>query len=304
MKVTTGIPQPFPYQGSKRKLAIYILPCIPDNTYRFIEPFAGSASITIAVAYNRKARRFWINDVHKPVAALWKDILGNPEAILDGYKKLWKAQLGNEKTFYNQVRIKFNTDHSTDCFLYLLARCVKAAIRYNRQGQFNNSPDNRRKGMQPEKMSANILFISEMLGGKTRITNKDYKFVLKQATSKDVVYMDPPYQGVCQDRDQRYCSTVLFNDFVQSLDYLNEKSVPYIVSYDGRTGDKVHGEILPKFLNLEHFEIPAGKSTQSTLLGKSLETYESLYLSEALMKKLGGIPDELKAEEPPYLFAL
>ena len=36
-----------------------------------------------------------------------------------------------------------------DLLLYLLARCVKAAVRYNASGEFNQSPDNRRRGMPP-----------------------------------------------------------------------------------------------------------------------------------------------------------
>lgn len=304
MAAIRGVPQAFPYQGSKRKLASFILPCIPDDTFRLIEPFAGSAAVTVAAACSRKARKYWINDAHEPIAALWTEILDNPETLLRGYRRLWKAQHGNEREFYNRVRDRFNTEHSPVCFLYLLARCVKAAIRYNRSGQFNNSPDNRRKGMRPEKMSQSILFISELLGNTTRVTSKDYRTVLKQATARDVVYMDPPYQGVCQDRDQRYCATVLFDDFVQTLERLNEKSVAYIVSYDGRTGDKVHGEKLPDRLNLEYFEIAAGKSTQSTLLGRSHDTYEALYLSRVLIERLGGVPDILAEQENAYLFAM
>jgi DNA adenine methylase len=304
MAAIRGVPQPFPYQGSKRKLASFILPCIPDDTFRLIEPFAGSAAVTVAAAYLKKARKYWINDAHEPVASLWKDILENPEALLGGYRKLWERQLGNEREFYNRVRDTFNVEHSAVSFLYLLARCVKAAIRYNRDGEFNNSPDNRRKGMHPQKMSENILFISELLHRTTRVTSEDYRRVLRQVTVKDVVYMDPPYQGVCQDRDQRYCATVLFDDLVESLRQLNEKSIAYIVSYDGRTGDKVHGERLPDSLNLEYFEIAAGKSTQSTLLGRSHDTYEALYLSRALIERLDGVPEILQEKEDACLFAM
>ena len=303
MGLNKRIPQAFPYQGSKRKLANFILPCIPKNTDRLVEPFVGSGAITVAAAYHNKAKRYWINDAHQPIVKLWKKIINEPEILLLGYKELWEAQIGNERKFYDYVRDQFNADQSSSCFLYLLARCVKAAIRYNRNGQFNNSPDNRRKGMLPKTMSENILFISELLCNKTKITSKDYKAVLHETTGEDVIYMDPPYQGVCQEKDQRYCSLVIFDDFVESLKKLNENNIAYIVSYDGRTGDKIHGEKLPDFLNLEHFEIPAGKSTQATLLGRSHETYESLYLSEALISKLGCIPAVLKNLQGSYLFS-
>src|SRR5207253_11286383 len=52
-------------------------------------------------------------------------------------------------------------------FLYLLARCVKASVRYNADGEFNQSPDNRRMGALPETMREQILGASFLLKGKT-----------------------------------------------------------------------------------------------------------------------------------------
>ena len=63
---------------------------------------------------------------------------------------------------------------------------------------------------------------------------------------------------------------------------LNERGIQFIVSYDGRTGDKVFGELLPDDLGLTRLEVRAGRSTQATLLGRSDVTYESLYLSAGL----------------------
>ncbi|MDR3323915.1 MAG: DNA adenine methylase, partial [Zoogloeaceae bacterium] len=44
------IPQPFQYQGSKRALAARILRYLPSGTARLVEPFAGSAALSIACA--------------------------------------------------------------------------------------------------------------------------------------------------------------------------------------------------------------------------------------------------------------
>ena len=60
---------------------------------------------------------------------------------------------------------------------------------------------------------------------------------------------------------------------------MNLNGVSYLVSYDGRTGEKHHGKSLPSDLELRHLEIYAGKSSQATFLGKHSETVESLYLS-------------------------
>ena len=277
-----NVPQPIPYQGSKRQLARRILPFFPKDAVRIIEPFAGSAAITLAAAARRLAGEFWINDAHKPLIALWREIIENPNIISQAYAKLWSAQIGKEREFFNLVRSRFNESHQPADFLYLLARCVKAAIRYNSNGEFNNTPDNRRKGAQPAEMRHRIEYASSLLGGRTKITAWDYKRVLAKCTKNDLVYMDPPYQGVCGNRDQRYLPKIEHKEFCAELEKLNERNIHYVISYDGRTGDREYGQPMPDSLHLTRIELRAGRSTQATLLGRSDITYESLYLSPNL----------------------
>ncbi len=296
-----NIPQAFPYQGSKRKLASLIVDCIPPQTHRLLEPFAGSAAVSVAAAWAAKAKSFWLNDTHRALMALWERIIHDPEDLSDDYEELWKAQEGREPEYYNLVRQQFNTSHKSELLLFLLARCVKAAIRYNRRGEFNNSPDHRRKGMRPETMRENLRMVSEILGSRTRITSQDYSIVLQQAKPDDFVYMDPPYQGVCKDRDSRYVKGLPYDDFVLELEKLLERDVPFVVSYDGRTGSKAYGKRLPEHLKLTHAEVLVGRSTQATLLGRDHETYESLYISPGVLSKLQTLPRGLYEAEPTQL---
>ena len=288
------VPQPIPYQGSKRLIAPIILKYFPKTVSRLVEPFAGSAAMSIAVAARGGADQFWVNDGHSPLINLWREIIHRPDALADDYTFLWNDQLGRERDYFNHVRDRFNANHAPADFLYLLARCVKAAIRYNMNGDFNNTPDNRRKGARPAEMRRRISHTSALLSKRTRLTSRDYIEVLAECTNKDLVYMDPPYQGVCRNRDQRYLPKVDHDEFCDELAKLNEQQVMFAVSYDGRTGDKTFGEPLPDVLELTHLEIRAGRSTQATLLGRADVTYESLYLSPALTVVAGreGHTDE------------
>lgn len=114
----------------------------------------------------------------------------------------------------------------------------------------------------------------------------DYRDILAMPSMDDLVYLDPPYQGVCGNRDSRYLQNVQFDEFVQALADLNRRQIRYLVSYDGRTGEKTHGERLPDDLNLTLIELYAGRSTQATLLGRDDITIESLYLSPRLADEL------------------
>ena len=225
---------------------------------------------------------YWINDAHEPLISLWRCIIDRPDALAEQYSLIWHEQLGREREYFDQVRSRFNKNHDPADFLYLLARCVKAAIRYNTNGEFNNTPDNRRRGARPREMRRRILATSSLLSKRTRLTAWDYKLVLNQCTDEDLVYMDPPYQGVCGEGDRRYLPTVERDEFCDQLAELARRNIMFAVSYDGRTGDKTYGEPLPDSLGLTHLEIQAGRSTQATLLGRDDVTYESLYLSPRL----------------------
>jgi DNA adenine methylase len=271
------LPHPIPYQGSKRNLADQILRLFPEHFDSLIEPFAGSAAITIASAYYFKANSFIVNDVNEPLINLWDTIINNPKSIIKSYHDIWHGQHGNEEEYYYQIRDRFNETKQPEYLLFLLAKCVKAAVRYNAQGGL---------GRNPAAMRDDILRVSQLLKGKVQLHSEDYKQIIDLATSDDLVYMDPPYQGTGVNGGFNYAGTIEFDNFVASLFELNYNNVPYILSYDGRTGDKTYGIPLPEKLNLTKIEINAGRSSQATLLSRSEITYEAVYLSPALISKI------------------
>jgi DNA adenine methylase len=94
-------------------------------------------------------------------------------------------------------------------------------------------------------------------------------------------YLDPPYQGTSQGRDQRYVAGVSRERMIEALDMLNEKRVPFVLSYDGSCGERTYGEALPE--NIAHrILLDVGRSSQATLSGREEVTIESLYVSHAI----------------------
>ncbi|MFN7208902.1 MAG: DNA adenine methylase [Aggregatilineales bacterium] len=288
-----SVPQPFPYQGSKRHLASAILSYVPNGTTRLIEPFGGSAALSLAALATRKVSHVVIADSDQPLMALWNAILWAPEALAEGYRALWEAQLGQERLFYARVRDAFNRQGCPDQLLYLLARCVKASVRYNERGEFNQSADHRRKGAKPQTVRKRLMETHALLRGRATLLCADYRETLQLATPYDVVYLDPPYAGVAQ-RDKRYRARLDRADFFETLHALNERQIAYLLSYDGRTGEKTYSPPLPESLGLLRLELYAGCSSQATLNGKRAFTYESLYLSPTLQARLSAAPVQLE----------
>jgi len=287
-----AIPHPIPYQGSKRGLAQAILSFFPKGVERLIEPFAGSAAVSLATAYQDTVRAFVLNDANIPLMLLWDTIIQQPEEIAEQYERIWQGQFAASETqYYNRIRDEFNRTQRPDYFLFLLTRCVKASVRYNANGEFNQSADNRRKGTIPSTMRKNIYGASRIFKGRTCLMHGEYRRALEGATPGDIVYMDPPYQGVCGNRDPRYSTGLSHDAFMADLAMLNANDIAYILSYDGRTGEKHYGRPIPSPLGLTRIEIDAGRSSQATLLGQQSNTYESLYLSPSLVRRLCGKSD-------------
>jgi DNA adenine methylase len=97
--------------------------------------------------------------------------------------------------------------------------------------------------------------------------------------------MDPPWQGVSRGRDARYAQPLDLATFIAACERLNARGIRYLVSFDGRTGERAHGVALPSSLGLKRVALHAGRSAQSTLVGRDELTVESLYLSPALLSE-------------------
>lgn len=294
------------YQGSKRMLAPQILPYMPEQFSRLVEPFAGMAAISIATAKQERAEKYVINDINEAIVGILRSAIETPLTLYQEYERIWSEQFdysdGHIAHFY-KIRDDYNHgDTSPAKMLYLLARCVKGSVRYGSNGKFNQSPDKRRNGTTPNTLRQNLAAISYYLNGRASFFSLDYREILDMTQHGDIVYMDPPYQGTSNVRDSRYISGIDFDEFVEAIDRLNAKNVDFIISYDGVCGDRQYGKELPKELHLRKVLLNAGLSSQSTLLGKKETTFEALYISKGLQKETFRLPKVRTAQFQYSLF--
>lgn len=284
-----AVPQAFPYQGSKRALAGQILSMFPaDGFHSLIEPFAGSAAISVAASHYGLVDRIQLSDVNAPLMDLWRLIIDDPNHLIEAYAALWHGQLDDPRNFYLEVRDKFNATKQAELLLYLLCRCVKAAVRYSKNGDFNQGADHRRLGVTPARLAERLQAASRLMGCAT-VDVSSYAEPLTNAAVDELVYLDPPYQGTTDVPDHRYLTGLRRDNFVDVLQEAVDNRVSFIVSYDVVTDDNKYGFALPEELGLAHRHVTAGVSSQATLQGKKAVTVESLYVSPALVRRLGGV---------------
>lgn len=295
------------YQGSKRILAPQILQYFPYRFHRLVEPFAGMAAISIAVAKQERCDRFILNDLNDALIGILQQAIESPDTLYQEYEKIWSAQFeypeGHVAHFY-QIRNEYNDGRTTPArMLYLLARCVKGSVRYGSNGKFNQSPDKRRNGTSPKTLRQNINAISYYLKGRTVFFSLDYRDILDMTHKGDIVYMDPPYQGTSNVRDSRYIAGLDFDEFVDSIDKLNKRGIDFLISYDGNCGERQYGREMPKELDLKKVMLNAGLSSQGILLGKRETTYEALYVSHGLQQYLPHTKDVCTPQVQYSLFS-
>jgi len=271
-----------PYQGSKRRLAGAILSHVPAGRYkRLVEPFAGSAAVTLAAASEKIFSSYLIGDALEPLVNLWKMVIDNPDTLANEYEALWYRERENPIAEYYVIRSEFNADRGPAKLLYLLARCVKNAVRFNPSGDFNQSPDKRRKGTSPKSMRIELLAAHKVLGVRCEAVHADFVSLFKEAQDGDFFYLDPPYQGTSLGRDQRYIGGVTRERMIEALKILNDKQIPFILSYDGSCGEKNYGDPLPESI-AHQILLDVGRSSQATLNGRADVTIESLYISHSI----------------------
>ena len=285
----SAVPQVIPYQGSKRRLVPQILPFLPSDTATLHEPFVGSGALSLGALQAGAARAVVLGDTLAPLVGIWALVLDDPERLCAQYTRLWEGQGPDPRRYYDQVRQDYNQQPDPARLLFLVARCVKNAVRFNADGAFNQSPDLRRLGMRPALLRARVAAAHALLAGRARAVCRDYAHSLREAGPDDVVYLDPPYLGVSGTRDGRYHQGLDLARFTTELDQSGQRGVSYLVSFDGRTGERRFGPELPEALGLRRLELAAGRSSQATLLGRAEQTVESLYLSPALLQRLGGV---------------
>lgn len=273
--------QPIPYQGSKRSLAPRICQLIPKGVGTLYEPFAGSAAITVYAAFHNLAEDFVIGDSFSVLIDLWEMIIERPTELSEQYSEIWHKQL-ETPTHFNDVRASYNESADPVQLLYLVARCVKNAVRFNKHGHFTQSADKRRTGMKPDKVTRTVHTVSKLLKGRVQLYKGDFETCIRDAAASDFVYMDPPYQGTSYGPDKRYAAQLKRDTLIEALHRLDVRGVPYVLSYDGRTGDKTYGDPLPDSVKAHMLEICAGRSAQATLNGSDAVTVESLYVSHGL----------------------
>lgn len=261
------------WSGSKRKSAEFITSFIPA-TGSYFEPFLGGGSILGAVG----KRPGYAGDQIPELIGIWNLVKSDPNFLADSYEKNWNGLQKQGHTYYYKIRERFNTQRTPEDLLFLSRTCVNGLIRFNTNGDFNNSLHHTRPGIHPDTLRTIINEWSKIVS-QTKFLSTDYEKLLAKAKAGDIVYMDPPYMG----NKGRYKNEEFdFERLWRNLEDLNRRKIKWILSLDGKSGDRDYSTTLatPQDLSKEAYVIDGESSAFPRLLNSRLDKVtESLFLS-------------------------
>lgn len=257
--------------GSKRPIAQtlseYFRTC---QTY--YEPFVGGG----AMLPYAKSKYGFASDIIPELIELWNLIKSEPIYVAEEYRKRWERLQAEGPTVYYEIRDSFNRTRDCLDFLFITRTCVNGMIRYNNDGDFNNSFHLSRPGINPDTLERILLQWSYAIRNISFL-NVDYRECLFSVKRGDFVFLDPPYGGT----KDRYTRTE-FNlaDFYNELERLNSIGAFWMLTFDGYSGDRVYNFAPPEELYRHKFAVKTGNSAFSRLIDKRKEVIsESVYLN-------------------------
>lgn len=244
---------PFFYVGDKFKLVSQLKENFPKDIDRFIEPFCGGGSVFL----NTHANQYLLNDIdtymiklHKFLMSFsnnqedfWNELKENiekynlsatfmgkdvPKEYRKEFIKTYFARYNKEA--YIKMRSDFNKDKDDMMLLYmLLIYGFNRMLRFNSKGDFNLPVGN--VDFNNNVVDALTSYFDYVSNNNIELFNMDFQdFVEKvQPTSKDMVYLDPPYLITFSEYNK------LWNEdsemrLIGFLDELDSRNVRFAIS--------------------------------------------------------------------------
>lgn len=194
------------WAGGKTQMLSDLLPKVPSNYGKYIEPFIGGGAMFFAL----QPEKAIISDSNPELINLYQQVADNVDDVI---KYLEKYENTSEK-FYDvreQDWTKLPKSEAAARTIYLNKTCFNGLYRVNKKGKFN-VPFGKYKN--PKICDENGLKAASEVLKKAEIINGDYLTVLeKYAKPGDFVFLDPPYLPISEYSDfKRYTKEQFYEE--------------------------------------------------------------------------------------------
>lgn len=229
---------PLRYPGGKGKLAPYIKRIMEENDLVdgvYVEPYAGGAAVAMELLLQEYARKVYINDISEGVAAFWRSLLDNTDALC-------AAIVGTNVTmeeWHRQRAVQQDPDGHDDLTLGLSTFFMN---RTNRSGILSAGVIGGKNQAGRWKIDArfNAPDLISRIHAIARLRNRiefrqldAVEFINEVAPklpAKSLIYLDPPYYVKGSDLYLHHYKHKDHEDIARRVSRLRTKN--WVVSYD------------------------------------------------------------------------
>lgn len=223
---------PLRYPGGKAKALKRILPHVPDNIRCIAEPFAGGASVTIALlqSENHDIQDAWINDLNRDLSLFWWAVRLFPTTLIREVRHI-QATEKDGRALYNRLKSLPENSSPIDIAVrfFVMNRITFSGVMDS--GGYSNASFNKRFTVSSiDRLEAVAPIIR-----RAHVSGEDYtEFLPKIAEGDDsFAFIDPPY--VSTEKSRLYGKSGSLHtgfDHETLANMLREANYKWLLTYD------------------------------------------------------------------------
>lgn len=215
------------WAGSKRQLIPELCRYWTGNARRYVEPFAGSACLFFHI----RPQKALLGDINAELIQTYLEVKYRPNPLT-----LALGPLRRSRTKYLRLRgaeaANLGPTEKAARFIYLNRFCFNGLYRTNRDGKFNVPYGAEGTGSLPSR--EHLARCSRALR-VARLRSCDFGDLLKESTSEDFVYLDPPFSVSERRVFNEYQPEIFSNRDVKRLrlviEHLADRGAQFLLSY-------------------------------------------------------------------------
>lgn len=197
--------------GGKRQMMYQLLPRVPSEYGKYIEPFFGGG----ALFFQLKPEKAVIADSNPELINMYEQVASRVTKVI-----AYLREYEYSEAFFYELRAKewdkLDPVEAAARMIYLNKTCFNGLYRVNNKGLFNSSFG---KYKNPNYCNVDLLKRASADLKKAKLICDDFCVVLsKHAKKGDFIFLDPPYMPISRNADfRRYTKEQFFEDDQRKL---------------------------------------------------------------------------------------
>lgn len=196
------------WAGSKIQLLPNLQAFWSDHYERYVEPFAGSASLF----FRLQPKRALLSDINRELILTLQQVRQQPTHVVECLRRMPRSS-----RYFYEIRAQqpetLPLNARAARFIYLNALCFNGLYRTNLHGVFNVPYGSKHKR---NPFDLELIRRASTLLQHAQLLNDDFEDCLQHVTEGDFVYLDPPYINN-ERRTFQYAAGVFSSDDLDRL---------------------------------------------------------------------------------------